>query len=484
LTIPRLGEIPKPFLTAALFKLMSPRRCFLEDEEGHRQAITAGTLARLCTDLVVDFGRKGPFLRHTAREVARLLEHSGAGNKKSLDLSFSPVYLLTDFNLARVPSGGSLGHIAGVLNNLENFCGRPIFLTVNYISTVRPDLVSHRISPEPRFWDYRELPSLYYNRVVAAEGKRILNRIPLAFIYQRYSVDNYAGVKLARAFGVPLVLEYNGSEIWITRNWGRPLKYEDLAAQIELLNLRAADLVVVVSQALKDGLMGRRIEAGKILVNPNGVDPSRYHPDLDGGPVRRRYGLDGKTVIGFIGTFEKWHGAGVLAEAFGRLLRENPDYRGRVRLLMIGDGSEMPLVQEKLRQWEAAAEAVFTGRVPQEQGPKHLAACDILSSPHVPNPDGTPFFGSPTKLFEYMAMGKGIVASDLDQIGEILKHGRTAWMVPPGDPPALCRGLQALIEDRALRTALGAAARREVVARYTWKDHTRKIVEKLHERCA
>ena len=317
--------------------------------------------------------------------------------------------------------------------------------------------------------------------MLVAAGERLFDRSPIAFIYQRYSVNNYAGIKLARSFGVPLVLEYNGSEIWITRNWGRPLKYEALAAEIELLNLRAADLVVVVSQALKDELTGRGIEAGKILVNPNGVDPARYRPGLDDGPVRRRYGLEGKIVIGFIGTFELWHGAEALAEAFGRLLRENPDYRPRVRLLMIGDGPRMAQVQKRLEQGGAAAEAVLTGRVPQEQGAEHLAACDILASPHVPNPDGTPFFGSPTKLFEYMAMGKGIVASDLNQIGEILTHGQTAWMVPPGDIPALCRGLKILIEDQALRTALGVAARQEVAARYTWKEHTRKIVEKLRQ---
>ncbi len=484
LVVPRLGEIPKPFLTAALLRLLSTGPCFFQDREGQRQAITHGTLAQLLKNLVVDFPLKAAFLRHVAQEVARLLEQSGAGAEKSLDLSLSPVYLLADFNIAGVRSGGSLGHIAGVLNNLGHFCGKPLFLTVNFISTVSPDLISHRIPPETRFWDYRELPSLYYNRTLVAEVEKLLARRPIAFIYQRYSANNYAGVKLARAFGVPLVLEYNGSEIWATRNWGKPMKYEVLAAQIELLNLRAADLVVAVSQALKDELTGRGIEAGKILVNPNGVDPSLYRPDLAGGPVRRRYGLDGKTVIGFIGTFEKWHGAEVLAEAFGLLLRENRDYRQRVRLLMIGDGPKMARVQEILRESGAAAEAVLTGRVPQEQGPEHLAACDILASPHVPNPDGTPFFGSPTKLFEYMAMGKGIVASDLDQIGEILKHGQTAWMVPPGDIPALCGGLKALIDDEALRTALGAAARREVVTRYTWKEHTRKIVEKLHERCA
>jgi glycosyltransferase involved in cell wall biosynthesis len=124
---------------------------------------------------------------------------------------------------------------------------------------------------------------------------------------------------------------------------------------------------------------------------------------------------------------------------------------------------------------------VFTGLVPQEEGPSYLAACDVLSSPHVPNADGSPFFGSPTKLFEYMAMGKAIVASNLEQIGEVLEHGRTAWLVPPGDADALADGVRRLIDDPSLRAALGGAARTEVVARYTWREHTRRTIGRLQE---
>jgi glycosyltransferase involved in cell wall biosynthesis len=105
----------------------------------------------------------------------------------------------------------------------------------------------------------------------------------------------------------------------------------------------------------------------------------------------------------------------------------------------------------------------------------------VLCSPHVSNPDGTPFFGSPTKLFEYMAMGKGIIASDLEQIGDVLEHNRTAWLVQPGDIDGLAHGLGRLIDDAALRQALGTAAREEVVARYTWRAHTHRIIEQLSQ---
>jgi glycosyltransferase involved in cell wall biosynthesis len=328
------------------------------------------------------------------------------------------------------------------------------------------------------------LRPLAFNHIFYEQAYSYLHHRSLSFIYQRYSANNFAGVKLARTLRVPFIIEYNGSELWVHRHWGKPLPHEALAEQIELANLRGAHVVVVVSQALKDELVVRGIEAAKILVNPNGVDPERYSPTVDGGEVRRRYGLVDKIVVGFIGTFGHWHGTEVLADAFGALLAQHPQYRSKVHLLLIGDGVRMPQVKENLAKHGIAEQVTLAGVVPQTEGPRYLAACDILASPHVPNPDGSVFFGSPTKLFEYMAMGKGIVASDLAQIGEILRHNKTAWLVKPGDEQALRQGLKALIEDAALRSRLGENARQTVVANYTWRAHTQRIIEKLGERCA
>jgi glycosyltransferase involved in cell wall biosynthesis len=254
-----------------------------------------------------------------------------------------------------------------------------------------------------------------------------------------------------------------------------------------MLNLTAADLIVVVSRAMEHELAARGVPREKILVNPNGVEPTTYSPDVDGSAVREQYGLREKTVIGFIGTFGPWHGAEVLAEAFGRLLEVRPDWRARLRLLMIGDGVRMPDVRAAIARHHVEEACVLTGLVPQADGPRYLAACDILASPHVPNPDGTPFFGSPTKLFEYMAMGKGIVASDLDQIGEVLdggEHGRAAVMVAPGDVDSLVAGLTTLVEDPARGEALGRAARHLVLERHTWRAHTARIIDGLRRRLA
>jgi glycosyltransferase involved in cell wall biosynthesis len=136
-------------------------------------------------------------------------------------------------------------------------------------------------------------------------------------------------------------------------------------------------------------------------------------------------------------------------------------------------------VRRILTEGRAAESTVFTGLIPQEEGPAYLAACDVLVSPHVPNPDGTPFFGSPTKLFEYMAMGKGIVASKLDQIGEVLEDEKTALLVPPGDTDALASAIARLVENRALCECLGIEARRVALERHTWREHVRRTIDQL-----
>src|SRR5262249_15333070 len=89
------------------------------------------------------------------------------------------------------------------------------------------------------------------------------------------------------------------------------------------------------------------------------------------------------------------------------------------------------------------------------------------------------FFGSPTKIFEYMAMGKGIVASRLGQIGEVLTNGETALLVEPGDVEALREAIVRLIQDRELREALGAKAREVAEREHTWTHNAQRVLDEF-----
>jgi glycosyltransferase involved in cell wall biosynthesis len=364
-----------------------------------------------------------------------------------------------------------------VLNALLALGHDPLVVTSRTLLNVDQALAQHVVDHGQRFWDQPEVLCLAFNRRQQAAVAELVRGKAIRFIYQRYARWNVVGADVADRLNVPLVLEYNGSELWVAEHWGSPIARRALAEQIELVNLRAAAIVVVVSEPMRTELLGRGVDPGAILVTPNGVDTDVYRPDVDGSRVRRELDLERRIVVGFIGTFGAWHGTQHLTGSALELLTARPDLRDRVVFLMVGDGPHLEEVRRTIA--DAGAEASFrlTGLVPQEQGPEHLAAADILVAPHQPNRDGSPFFGSPTKLFEYMAMGRGIVASDLDQIGEVLTDGHSALLVPPEDPRALAHALARLIDDPPLRARLGSQARRDAIERHTWRAHTTRILD-------
>ena len=131
-----------------------------------------------------------------------------------------------------------------------------------------------------------------------------------------------------------------------------------------------------------------------------------------------------------------------------------------VRFLFVGAGMFRDEVERIISEAGRSQQVIFAGQVEHKKVPALLDACDILLSPHVPMTDGSEFFGSPTKLFEYMAMGKAIVASRLGQIGEVLTDEETALLVEPGNAQQLADAILRLSASRELRERLGL----EVVA--------------------
>lgn len=411
----------------------------------------------------------------------------------------SVLYLKTNLMLG-VRAGGSIGHIAGVVNGLVrlgydvDFAGaeQPVGLDASTHWSQIPLMPSFGMPFETNYYRYHEIVSRELTARTRAPG----------FVYQRMSVSNFSGVEVARRFRVPLVMEYNGSEAWIAKHWGTPLRYHDLAVLTEDVSLKHSHLVVTISDVLRDELLAKGVPARRIVTYPNGIDPGVFDPArfsaASSAALRERLGIPANaTVVTFVGTFGLWHGTELLAKAVKRWAETDPASleRGRVRFLFVGDGLRFAEVKKTL-SGAAAPYVVLTGLVEQEKTPAYLAASDILVSPHVPNADGTRFFGSPTKLFEYMAMGKGIVASRLEQIEQVLNPSVDAARLPtnaapttdadglavtttPGSEDELLRGLRFLVENPAWRERLGANARAAALARYTWDHHVDAILDGL-----
>jgi len=401
--------------------------------------------------------------------------------------------------------GGSVAHVAGVANALARSG-----IAVRLLSSIEQPLVApptQQIVVPPAFlisFPF-ELNSHRYQGVFLRAARREVARAVPDFIYQRYALNDMSGVLLRERLGVPLVLEFNGSEVWAQRHWGERLRFEALAERIERASLRHADLVVVVSQPLVEQAVSLGASRERVLFYPNGIDPHAFDPARFGPDARRRaretLGVPTDAdLLTFVGTFGTWHGTDVLASAIRRLIDEDQAWleRHRLHFLYVGDGALGPSVRAILGNGFGAPFVTLAGTRPQADTPATLAASDILLSPHVPNPDGTPFFGSPTKLFEYMAMAKPIVASDLDQIGWVLKgwrpgesppkagaagQTRAAVLVDPGSVDSLVAGIRRAVEmPRDQREALGAEARRLVTESFTWDCNVAALLERLRER--
>lgn len=474
-----LDRMHRPCATALLLRGVARGGCRIVDDDGRAQRVSAGHCLRTLRGAAADRLGAAKLLRETSSRLdaleAQLAERGGV----RFDPGRRPICLRTDLTFG-LTAGGSVGHVAGVLNALGEWTAAPLWLTTDTLPTVQPGIEHELLLPGSRHWEHVERVALAANTAYTEQTDRAATRINAGMVYQRYSLNNFAGLQLAAQHRLPLVIEFNGSEPWIARQWaGGPLQYESVAQRIETMNLRYADLVVVVSEPMRDTAIELGASPERVLVNPNGVDPDRYHPAIDGAPVRGRLGLAGKTVIGFIGTFDRWHGAPVLVDAVAKLLEERPALRTSLACLMIGDGPEYGEVRRRVAQQGLETVIHLTGRIAQEDGPGHLAACDILASPHVPNADGSAFFGSPTKLFEYLAMGRPVVASRLGQLGEVLEDQRTALLVKPGDAGSLAEALGRLVNDASLRARLGAAGRAQAEREHTWHRHTQRIVDRL-----
>ncbi|HEY6332469.1 MAG TPA: glycosyltransferase, partial [Blastocatellia bacterium] len=150
--------------------------------------------------------------------------------------------------------------------------------------------------------------------------------------------------------------------------------------------------------------------------------------------------------------------------------------------LFIGDGDQRPAAEAIIESGGASGVTTFLGRVPHDQAPSYLDACDILVSPHVKMPDGSEFFGSPTKLFEYLAMAKPVIGSRLGQIGSLIVDGYNGLLIPAGDSRALAEAIDRLAGDQSLRSELGEHARETVASNYTWRHNAARVFNAFEQR--
>jgi glycosyltransferase involved in cell wall biosynthesis len=223
---------------------------------------------------------------------------------------------------------------------------------------------------------------------------------------------------------------------------------------------------VTITAGLADELRRRFGDRERLAVVPDGVrvESSETPPAGEGEAV----------VVGYAGHLYPWKGVDVLLHALAQV----PEARG-----VIVGGHEREPDLARMRELASTLRlndrVVFTGQVAHSEVPARLASIDILALPNPASAIST-HATSPLKLFEYMAAGRAIVASDLPSIREVLTNDVTALLVTPGDAAAMANAIRRLARDRSLRARLGSAAR-AAVGHYSWSRRAERLETLFHQ---
>lgn len=318
-----------------------------------------------------------------------------------------------------------------------------------------------------------ELRNWLYNLTLYERLHDQLRAWQIECIYERYALFSNAGIRLARELGVPHLLEVN-APLADEQEKMRGLEMKELARAAERYIYQNTDRVLVVSQNLKEFVASCGVPEARIHVLPNAVDAERFSAARASTKVRERYQLSGKQVIGFVGSLKPWHGTNTLVAAFAKLRRTD----AHVHLLIVGDGPARADLEQAAASHNLDGAVTFTGNVPHEEIPHYLAAMNVTVAPYIPSEH---FYFSPIKIFEYMVMGKPVVAGKIGQVEEIIRDGENGALFEPGNVEQLASVLARLVRDPQFGQRLGERARVWVQRERTWDNNARKVVELAEE---
>jgi glycosyltransferase involved in cell wall biosynthesis len=347
---------------------------------------------------------------------------------------------------------------------------------------VRPDTQSPRRDPFA-FYALAPSPRLVVEHAPSIGSAAARRAGYLAFAAGRASGARRADVILTRDLGVaaliarvprgmraPLIYESHGfapdvaaalPELVSTAKPPRPAKLERLARR-ESRVWRTADGYVTITAGLADDLARRFGPRLNVAVVPDGVrlPPQRRWDGLPEDP--------GRPIAAYAGHLYPWKGVDVLLEALART--------ARVRGLIVGGHErepDLPRLRSLAERLRIGERVTFTGLVPPAEVAPLLRRATILVLPNPASVISTRHT-SPLKLFEYMAAGRAIVASDLPSIREVLEDGANALLVPPGDAVALAAAISRLASQRELAASLSRAAF-EGAAEYSWDRRAARL---------
>jgi glycosyltransferase involved in cell wall biosynthesis len=292
------------------------------------------------------------------------------------------------------------------------------------------------------------------------------------FAYERMDPLHTCGLRLARRLGIPFVIEINDPmRETVTVKLSRLMK--PWAVFLEDRLVHHADLVILGSEELKKSYIRRGCPRDKFLVLYPTADLQMFRPNSAGEALKQEFGLKEKVVLGFVAgnLTAGWRRTDLLLEAFQDLVKTHPN----VGALVVGDGKAQEASAHPAPSANGA-KVTFSGKIPYAEVPRYINAMDICVIPNATS------YGSPTKLFEYGAMAKPVVAPRLPPIQEVIEHGVSGLLFEPNDKDDMLKQITSLVANRPLREQLGTNLKEKIQTLYTWEKNTQSVIEAV-DRC-
>lgn len=291
------------------------------------------------------------------------------------------------------------------------------------------------------------------------------------FIYERYNLYLPSGVWAAKKYDLPLILEVN-APLYDERSEHDHISLPGLARWTEEYVWRNADKVLPVTQVLANRVAASGVDQDKLQVIHNGINQKKFSVPVDVRSTMSKLGLSGKKVMGFTGFVRDWHRLDRVLDVMHSQSLDGWCF------LVVGDGPARKGLEERARELGLEKDVIFTGLVERDSIIDYVSCFDIALQPDVVD------YASPLKLFEYLVLGKAVLAPNKPNIREILSDQQNALLFDVNDGDDFKSKLCHLCESSSLRQELGSAAETLVEDRgYYWSANAEKIVgfgAKLH----
>jgi glycosyltransferase involved in cell wall biosynthesis len=309
-----------------------------------------------------------------------------------------------------------------------------------------------------------ELFELAFNLIAVIRLRKTIKEKNITLIYERYSLFMFASVWWAKRHNLPIVLEINDS-CQVQRV--RSLTFKKLAAKIEAWIFKNATGLVFISTRFKEVAEQAYGEVANSVVSPNAADLDKFIIDETSGlALRSKLGIENKVVLGYVGAFVHWHGIDWFVDLACQKLKETPE----LVLLLVGDGVAFEGIKNRVIEAGVESQVILPGKVPHHEVSSFLSAMDLGILPDSND------YGSPMKLFEFMAMGKGMIAPDFSPIAEVVQDNATSWLFPASNKQACIDKVFEIVNDREAHQEVGKNARTYIEKERQWKHNAEQLL--------